>query len=88
MLDPRFSGPLSECFVRNDIIPGSSAAKDFEYRWLRGQMRGWALKWRAAGIIAAVVRDTPADVAELCIGLAVSYRESAARELAKKGGAK
>ena len=67
----RFNGPLSECLQRNR--PADAA--DFERRWHRAQMRGWAGHWRESRVEAAMLRKPVEEVAALNLRLALVYRD-------------
>lgn len=68
--ESRFSGPLSECIHRHQ--PADVA--DFERRWHLAQMRGWAWRWRESRADAAMLGKPVAEVAEVALSLALSYR--------------
>lgn len=70
-----FSGPLSECLQRNR--PADAA--DFERRWHRAQMRGWAGHWRESRVEAAMLGKPVEAVAALNLRLALVYRDATRR---------
>ena len=71
----RFNGPLSECLQRNR--PADAA--DFERRWHRAQMRGWAGHWRDSRVEAAMLGKPVESVAALNLRLALVYRDAMRR---------
>jgi len=72
---PQYDGPLSNCLARS--YPAD--VREFERRWHRGQMRGWAGHWRRAKADAAVLGKPVKEVAKTALDLAVIYRNAAAR---------
>ena len=75
----RFAGPLSACLSRNQ--PADAA--DFERRWHRAQMRGWAGHWRESRVEAAMLGKPVDALAALNLRLAVVYRDATKRATAK-----
>lgn len=74
----RFIGPLSECLQRHR----PADAGDFERRWHRAQMRGWAGHWRESRVEAAMLGKPVEDVAALNLRHALVYRDAAKRAVA------
>ena len=56
----------------------SDFKKDFpgepEWKWWHGQMRGWAWYWRNAKLLAALLGQSPSELAETYLALAKNYR--------------
>jgi len=69
----RFTGPYSECVARATPVD----AREFERRWHRGQMRGWAGHWRRARADAAILGKPVKEVAGTALSIAIIYRNAA-----------
>lgn len=72
--ESRFDGRYFDCVeLAQKPLPA-----DFDWRWHRSQMRGWAQHWRNSRVHAGNLNNPPEEMAETAISLAVYYRDRAA----------
>jgi len=70
---PEYNAPLSVCLARSN----PADVREFERRWSRGQMRGWAGHWRRAKLEAAAIGRPAGEVERATLHLAIGYRNAA-----------